>query len=174
MAKSKSLSLPPFPPLTWDGFYWHGRCVMPWYPTDTPIDLTIYTATSDTGKLPLTKAPQPTAEQAKAYEELLTPKSVSGATMIAALKESFPELDELDLASLSTKVELGQVILFSTVFEAVSYVGFTLGSLEYDGGHGFGLVIHRDRLGLIGFAEEACEEEAAKDLRRRKRKKPQK
>jgi hypothetical protein len=170
---AKASKFLPFPPLSWDGWYWRGQWDDAWCAGQGAVELIVNTALSTSAtKTKDKEAPPPTAAQAAAFEELVAEDSPVQQVLLAAFHKYLPELEDANwdavLALLEAgSMEAGNVVVFSTALDDAAYLGFVFYSMEYE--HGVGIVTHRQRLVHVGTAEEVDESIAEKDIRRHNR-----
>ena len=186
--QSTHLNVPPFPPLTWDTFYWTGTLRLPFWSgfqtrrgayasvssnrvSDGTVQLTIPSIDEEA------TAP-PTPQQARALEDLLARESSIGSQILNGIFADYPkrrELYEYDnqtgaqvMPAIQRADQLQDLIGLSTVHiltvakDDVAYVGFEFGC-EWDQEHGLGVMTHRGRIVKIGGADTSFLEWVAED-----------
>jgi hypothetical protein len=165
------LSMPPFPPLKWDGYFWKGRVVLrSWRGFQSRLGA--YAASSSikesdgTARLsvppPAGIAEQPpSAEQANALRYLLEHEAAMRDALLAAIFEEYPVIrerrlgqgfvDESDMPALQRPDQLKSHLGLSTVHvlpvvkKDVAYIGFEFGC-TWDDEHGLGIMTHQGRV----------------------------
>jgi hypothetical protein len=164
---AKALHLPPFPSLSWDGWYWRGPVTVPWYATAEVPELVIHPDPALSA--PPADAPRPTDAQAAAFQYLVDLNSPLRQAVAAQMQKHVPEVAGADWPGIEAFFVLAAVIVFHPAADGVSYTGLVLNCLQWDYGyeHGVGIVTHRDRVVHFGMAEEGADDQIAlKDLRR--------
>lgn len=166
----KTLKLAPFPPLAWQEFYWGGAVTIPWYRTESPVELFVRGDMDHFEEIRTSKSPPaPTGEQTAALTFLLKEGAALQKALLPQFQKHVPELDGQNWAALESFFELARVLIFHPAHEGVAYVGLISNCLQWEFGyeHGVGIVMHKDRVVSFGMAEEAGDETLAlKDLRR--------
>jgi hypothetical protein len=177
MAK-QTLTVPPFPPLRWDGYGWTGKVVLPsWagFQHRRGAYGSVRSRAASDGSARLTVTPEkgdertpPLPAQARAFQLLLdNERAVSGAVLRAIFAE-YPDLrdsygyDEEEAAELMPEIgraeELRSLIGLSNVHvlnvtkNRVAYIGFEFGC-TWDSEHGLGVMTHRRRVVKVGGAD---------------------
>jgi hypothetical protein len=190
-----SLTLPPFPPLVWDGYFWSGRhALRSWSgfqrrdgnytartsrkPSTGGVKISIKVDSAEDGTPHL-----PTAAQRRAFQYLVDHESAITAAVLKRVLRAYPgereasidalpELeDELpvikNVNGLRRVIGLGFVHILPVVRKDRAYVGFELGCL-WDEEHGFGVMTHGTRVIAHGGADHAfLEWVAERDLKPR-------
>ena len=175
-----SLSIPPFPPLKWDEFFWTGEDRFPEW--ESFQDRTgAYGALNSTGQPPrpasvhiqpanrALKTP-PSVEQSSAYEYLKSNGAAVVAAILDALLAAYPKLRESyrdaiddyeevmpevsDPNDFRRLIGLGTVHVQNVARDALAYIGFEIGC-TWDDEHGVGVVTHKDRVIEVGGASES-------------------
>ena len=165
------LSMPPFPPLRWDGYFWAGRVVLnAWRGFQSRLGA--YAARSSTkesdGTAQLSVAPPagvaerpPSAEQTNAFRYLLEHEEAIRDALLSAIFEEYPAIrerllgdglvDESDLPALEraeqlkSHIGLSIVHVLPVVKHGAAYVGFEFGC-TWDDEHGLGVMTHQGRI----------------------------
>ena len=177
MAKAKKLDQPPFPPLTWELYFWvaevtlpswagfevrHGRREAgPGVPTaDGTARLSVSSADSDA------RTP-PTAEQAAAFQHLLDNEAAVADAVARALVGYCPgnayDGDDEVLWGVSEPDDLRPLVCLIGVHvldlarDGVACIGFEF-ECAWDGEHGAGVMTHRGR--VIATGQGDCSFEA--------------
>ena len=165
------LSMPPFPPLRWDGHFWKGRVMLSsWRGFQSrlgPYAASRSSKESD-GTARLSVPPPagvaerpPSAQQANALRYLLEHEEAIRDALVAAIFEQYPVIrerlrrtrlvDELDMPALERPEELKSHIGLSTVHVLpvvkgdAAYIGFEFGC-TWDDEHGLGVMTHQGRI----------------------------
>jgi hypothetical protein len=168
----ETLDLPPFPPLTWDYYFWvaelrlpswagfevrHGDCQADRgaLPADGTARLSISPNDSDT------RSP-PTAEQAAAFRYLLDYEAAVADAVAHALVRYCPgnayDGDDEVLWGVSQTDDLRQLVrlagvhVLNVVRDGVACVGFEF-SCAWDAEHGAGVMTHMGRIIATGQAD---------------------
>jgi hypothetical protein len=178
----ESLEHPPFPPLTWDHYFWVGEVTLPSWagfqvrhgpdvdahnpsPTDGAARLSISSVDSDA------RTP-PTPEQAAAFRHLLDNKAAVADAVAHALVRYCPgdaydgddevlwEADSVD--DLRRLIRLTTVHVLDVVRDGVACIGFEF-ACAWDYEHGAGVVTHLGRVGSTGQAVSSFEAWIARD-----------
>lgn len=167
---AETLMLPPFPPLSWDGWYWRTPWQPPWYRTvETPELIVHANAARSRKEMDVRAAPQPSAAQVAAFQFLLDPETPLRQSLLAQFHENVPEMADADWQGAQAFWELASVVIFRPAHEDVAYTGFVFDCLQWEYGyeHGLGIVAHKDRVVFIGMGEDGMNEaKAQSDLRR--------
>jgi hypothetical protein len=177
-----SLTLPPFPPLQWDDYFWTGRHTLRSWAGFQRRDAA-YTAISSrkpaTGEVKISiKVPidddetprLPSAAQRRAFQYLLDREAAITAAVLrrvlraypkerAASIDALPELeDELpiikNVKQLRQVIGLGSVHVLPVVRGDRAYLGFEIGCV-WDEEHGFGVMTHGTRVTAHGGADHS-------------------
>jgi hypothetical protein len=188
MAKRKSpaLTLDPFPTLKWDRFFWTGTIKLPaWKGFQNRLGA--YAArvakkkSDGTCRLSIDVAePQatPSAEQAEAFRFLIANQEAVRDAILQAVFDEYPfeyqsrylelrgptepGLPDLEQPEqLKTLLGLSSVLIHPTARDGIAYVGYDFGC-AWDEEHGEGVMMHRDRVVGIGYADVAIDEWVAK------------
>ncbi len=175
---SRIISVPPFPPLTRDDYFWSGEVVLPSWagfqrrrgayasvsghtPSDGSVSLTIAPRDADTQTLP-------TSEQGVAFRHLTDNEASVAAAVGQALLDYYPgereayldaydegevELPEVtELAGMRSLIGLSSVHVLAVAHDGAAYIGFEFGC-EWDREHGAGVMTHRGRVVATGQAD---------------------
>jgi hypothetical protein len=187
MAKTKTLNLPPFPPLNWDSPFWDGKLKLPsWVgfrtsrrrrPSDGTVCVNV-TAQDADDETP------PTQGQVQAFQHLLDNEATVAATVLQALFECYPDdkdayeefregatLPDIDdPAGMREVIRLANVHVLNVFKGGAAYIGFEL-ACAWDEEHGAGVMTHRGRVVEVGQADTSFLEWIAEDdAKKRKRK----
>lgn len=201
--KPKTLDLPPFPMLHWDEFFWRTSILLPaWagyqdrsgsYSSKRPskqsdglVQLTIDVLSDE-------KRSNPTPAQSAAYTHLLKNQKQVQKAILLDVFGRYPDyrasylaefdLDETDdrLPILKRHQQLKDLVGLSSVFvhtvekDGIAYVGYEFGC-DWEEEHGFGAMMHKDRVVEIGESAvgilEWIAERDAKPPRKRKQSAP--
>jgi hypothetical protein len=151
---------PPFPPLTWDGYGWEGRIMLPSWssfmqrPADDASDVRLSIWVHD-GDPP----PPPSREQAAAFQYLLDHDKALADTIVHEVFEESPwdivddeEYDIEEPDGLRTRIGLTDILLHTVSKDGLAYVGFQF-ECDWYQGHGLGVMMHGDRVVAIGGAD---------------------
>jgi hypothetical protein len=175
----ETLNRPPFPPLTWDGYFWTGEVTLPsWAGFQTrrgPYASVSADKPSD-GTARLTVTPldddartRPTPEQAAAFQHLIANEAAVAAAVGQALVDYYPgekeaylddfdegEAEELpdvtEPSGLRSLIGLSSVHVLAVARDGAAYIGFEFGCV-WDGEHGAGVMTHRGRVVATGQAD---------------------
>lgn len=200
MAKKKTLNVPPFPPLKWDGYFWVGQITLPsWKGFQSrggPYGSRSSKKASDgTARLNVAvdddkledddDRPPPTPAQVAAMQHLLDNEAATASAVLQALFKRYPEekeayedaMDgEVTLADVTEPGGLRKLMGLSNVHVLhvakgdVAYLGFEFGC-EWEREHGAGVMTHLGRIVEVGQADASFLEWIAEsDAKRRKRK----
>ena len=164
------LSVPPFPPLRWNGYSWRGRVTLAaWQGFQSRMGA--YAARSSAGEsdgtvrlsvaAPGGVAEQPPAvEQANAFRYLLEHEEVIRDALVAAILEAYPRIranwlqepfadDEMPAIEqpeqLKAHIGLATLHVLKVTRRDAAYVGFEFGC-TWDEEHGLGLMTHQGRI----------------------------
>jgi hypothetical protein len=173
----KSVKHPPFPPLTWDHYFWVSKVMLPSWAgfqvTHGPdVDAHDPSPAEGTARLSISSVDSdartpPTAEQVAAFRQLLDNEAAVADAVARALVAYCPgdaydgddevlwEVDGED--DLRPLVRLTGVHILNVVRDGVACVGFEF-ACAWDYEHGAGVVTHLGRVGATGQA--ACSFEA--------------
>lgn len=176
-----SLSLPPFPPLAWNGYFWTGRHTLrSWAgfqdrggrytarrsrPSTGKVDVSVVVRTDEDETPHL-----PAATQRRAFQYLLDHEAaITSAVLKRILRaypgerdasiDALPELeDELPVIEhvkqLRRVIGLGGIHILPVARSHRAYIGFELGC-SWDEEHGFGVMTHGSRVVAHGGADHA-------------------
>ncbi len=200
--KKPSLTIEPFPLLEWDDYFWSATIKLPVWkgfqnrqgpyastrgrkPSDGTVSLSV-------GSLDIEKPSLPSPEQGAAYRYLIAHQRRIRDAILRALLREYPEyrasyiadydLDESDETlpvidrpgQLKGLMGLSGLLIHPVVRQGVAYVGYEFGC-AWEEEHGFGAMMHQDRVVEVGQADVAIlewiAEEDAKPPRGRKKKK---
>jgi hypothetical protein len=172
----KAIDVPPFPPLTWDGYSWSGEVRLPsWAGFQSrhgrhasvsapgPSDGTARLTVDAKGKA------LPTSEQTAAFWHLLDNEAAVAEAVGRALLDYYPgereayldayDLDESDdvpevteLVDLRQLLGLSSIHVLSVARDGVACIGFEFGCV-WDTEHGAGVVTHCMRVIATGQAD---------------------
>ncbi len=176
---SDTLSLPPFPPLEWDGYFWTGSITLPAWagfqsrrgpyaslsspaPSDGAATLDVRSP-DDAGALPL-------PEQAAAFRHLVDGQEATRDAILRAVLDAYPERQALygyegeEAEALMPDIEIPEqlraliglsgVHLFAIAKDGIAYVGYEFGC-RWDDEHGLGAMTHAGRVVEVGGADTA-------------------
>jgi hypothetical protein len=166
-------TVPPFPPLKWDGYFWRGTvCLGSW--RGFQARLGAYGSESSEepsdGTVGLCVAPPdgeartpPSPEQGRTFEHLLANDEAIRDAVLAAifaeypgLRDDYGEPDEMPEIEgphgLRDLIGPGTVHLLATPKDGLTCVGFELGC-NWDEEHGLGVLTHRGRVLEVGGAD---------------------
>ncbi|MGO8670857.1 MAG: DUF6985 domain-containing protein [Capsulimonadaceae bacterium] len=170
------IEMEPFPTLTWDGYIWSGEIVLPAF-ADFAASLgphdnegrpagtaTLHIKTFDD------EPSLPIAEQVKAYRDFLDRQASIREAVVTALFEQYPALqqafaddapvfmpDICEASELKAMLGMPTVHILPVAREGIAYVGLQL-ECAWDLEHGVGVMLYRDRILEIGYAETAFRE----------------
>jgi hypothetical protein len=175
-ALTEAIDIPPFPPLTWEGYHWSGEVRLPsWAGFQSrrgryasvsalgPSDGTAGMTVDGKGKA------LPTPEQIAAFQYLLHNEAAVAEAVGSALLGYYPrqreayldaydleESDEVpevtDLDDLRQLVGLSSVHVLSVAQDGAACIGFEFGC-AWDAEHGAGVLTHCTRVIAIGQAD---------------------
>lgn len=185
----KTPECPPFPTLTWGGYFWEGEALFASWKgyrprrraiaaPDGTVTVSVKVADSD--------APTPpSAEQIAAYRHLVEQEKVIGDAILQAVFARYPEereafLDSMDeeahddcpeitsLAQLRPLIGLRSLHVLREAKDGFAYLGFEF-ACAWDSEHGLGVMMHLDRCVSIGGADHSFLEWIAdRDIRAEK------
>jgi hypothetical protein len=174
-----SLDLPPFPRLTWDGYFWQGAVTLPsWRGFQTRQGSYARVSSSEPSDgtvrlfvVPLGRSEQspPTPEQAAGYRSLLDHEKAVSDSVLQAIFDAYPQMreDYLDACDdeddsccpeidrpeqLKELIGLSIVHVLTVARDGTAYVGFEFGC-TWEREHGLGVMTHRDRVIRVGGAD---------------------
>jgi hypothetical protein len=174
----EAIDVPPFPPLTWDGYSWSGEVRLPsWAGFQSrrgPYASVSATGPSDgTARLTVDAEGKalPTPEQTAAFRHLLDSEAAIAEAVGRALLDYYPgereayldayDLDESDevpeiteRAGLCQLVGLSSVHVLSVARDGVACIGFEFGCV-WDAEHGAGVMTHGTRVIATGQADSS-------------------
>jgi hypothetical protein len=154
-----TLDLPPFPPLTWDGYSWTADVVLPaWRGFQNKDDKVRIVVSANEGH-------PPNQSQLETYRYLFDHDKPIADVIVSAVLDKSPwldnEEDEVDgdcridePAQLCEHLRLYDVYVHDVVREGIAYVGFSFGC-DWETEHGLGVMMHRDRIVHWGGAMTA-------------------
>lgn len=176
---SDTLSLPPFPPLAWDGYFWTGPVVLPawagFQSRQGPYASLSSPALSDGAASLEVRVPDdagafPLPEQAAAFRQMVDGQEEMQDAILQAIWDGYPEMQALygyegeeaeelmpDLPSpglLRGLIGLSNIHLFAVAKDGLAYVGFEFGC-RWDDEHGLGAMTHAGRIVAVGGADTA-------------------
>jgi hypothetical protein len=158
-----TLDLPPFPPLTWDGYSWTADVDLPawrrFVRNDGRMPLMILIDNED-------QAPEPW--QGEAYRYVIDHDKALADTIVCAVMQRKPWVDEDDddeedeeprlriatAGDLLGRFRLDTILIQHVVREGIAYVGFQF-RCDWEREHGLGVMMHRDRIVRLGGAADA-------------------
>lgn len=168
---TKTINLPPFPPLTQDHGFWTGEIVLSaWQPLNRGLlggyqiqpnrSVTLLVKTPD-----LLEAP-PNEAQAAAYKYLLAHWELIHVEVLKGILSAYPALRQLyidaeygddteladkkmprinDIEQLKTLIELSGICIREINKEGVAYTGFEF-ECTWEEEHGLGVVVYKERV----------------------------
>lgn len=174
----ETLSVPPFPPLKWDDYFWVGEIVLPsWagFQTRRGPYASVSSSESSNGSVRLTVTPlddrsrsHPTQEQLTAFRYLMDHESEVAEAVGRALIEYYPgekdtyfaayDDDALELPDVADREDLRPLIglsnihILSVAHSGAAYIGFEFGCV-WDDEHGAGVMTHLGRAISTGQAD---------------------
>lgn len=180
-AATISLTLPPFPPLVWDGYFWSGRHTLRSWAGFQGLERArnVRSTKSSTGEVGISvkveidedETPHlPSEFQRRAFQYLLDREAaITTAVLKRVLRayprerkisiDALPELeDELPVIKhvkqLRSVIGLGTVHVLPVARKDRAYLGFEL-ECVWDEEHGFGVMTHGTRVVAHGGADHA-------------------
>jgi len=168
----ETLDHPPFPPLTWDHYFWVGDATLPsWagFQARRGSYGAVSAAIPSDGSARLSVSPmdgaaltRPTAEQVAAFRHLLDNEAAVADAVARALVEYCPGhaydgddealLEVSEPGELRPLVGLSGVHVLSVAHDGAAYIGFEFGCV-WDDEHGAGVMTHRGRVVATGQAD---------------------
>jgi hypothetical protein len=156
--RAPTLDLPPFPPLTWDGYSWAAEVELPAWRRFQDNDKVRITVSADGGR-------PPSRSLLATYQYVFDHDKPLADVIVSQLLARSPwldnEEDEIDgdcridePAQLCQHLRLDTVIVHEVVGEGTAYVGYAFGC-DWETEHGLGVMMHRDRIVAWGGADHA-------------------
>lgn len=182
-----AIHTPPFPPLTWNGYFWSGEIVLPSWagfqsrrgpygsvssqrPSDGTVGLTVRSMDNASQS-------HPVPEQAVAFEYLIDNEATIAASVGQAVVKHYADAKEAYLddedeegetlpdvtkpEELRSLIGLHAVHVLAVARDGAAYIGFEFGCV-WDGEHGAGVMTHRGRVVAVGQADVSFQEWVAR------------
>lgn len=175
----KTLNLPPFPPLEWDGYCWEGSVLLPawagFQSRQGNYEAVSSTIVSDgltylNIMTPDGEQTSPAPEQAEAYQYLLQQQEAVRDSILATVfanyatwqeqygykgeeaQQFMPDIQRPE--QLKPLIGLSTVHFFNVAKDGMAYVGWLFGC-TWDVEHGLGAMTHANRVVEVGGADAA-------------------
>src|SRR5262245_52042680 len=173
----QTLTVPPFPPLRWDQYFWVSEVVLPsWagFRTRRGAYASVSSPAASDGTVGLSVMPAddarqtpPLPGQARAFQYLLDHEAAIRDAVLRAVLDEYPAMqdsfgydgEEADLMpdiqnpeQLRSLIGLSKIHVLTVTREALAYVGFEFGC-TWDPEHGLGVMTHADRVIEVGGAD---------------------